>query len=405
MKKILFPLLCLVLGANAQSKIDSIFKISAPKAFEAVEKIKATPANDSLLTLFEKTFEKDFDDSLQFKKILTENPDVFEMSLFAQRKKQTDFLKKYPNLKAISPACITLLENQIKYNYWYYLLAQPVKLSNLKQAQLKLISLPEIMTSGLDIKKVNQAENLQSSSFRKFQNYFVTYFNSKQYNFDKYKDGSKAAIDKFNFADSKFTDENLQYFLTTYLSSTCSSISPSILKILISNLEKEPREEINIQCAEAINKKEEVIATKSNQKVDEWGLMGLDDKPLMLNSMKGKVIYVDFWASWCGPCKREFPYSMQMIDKLTEKQKKKIEFLFISIDDDNETWKNVLSKNKLGGQHGWISGGWAAKLLSKYNVNSIPRYMIINQNGAVVNPNAPRPSEAETFDLLLKLAN
>ena len=393
------------MGANAQSKIDSIFKISAPKAFEAVEKIKATPANDSLLTLFEKTFEKDFDDSLQFKKILTQNPDVFEMSLFAQRKKQTDFLKKYANLQAVSPACIALLENQIKYNYWYYLLAQPVRLSNLKQAQLKLISLPEIMTNGLDIKKVNQAENLQSSSFRKFQNYFVTYFNSKQYNFDKYKDGSKAAIDKFNFADSKFTDENLQYFLTTYLSSTCSSISPSILKILISNLEKEPREKINIQCAEAINKKEEVIATKSNQKVDEWGLMGLDDKPLMLNSMKGKVIYVDFWASWCGPCKREFPYSMQMIDKLTEKQKKKIEFLFISIDDDKETWKNVLSKNKLGGQHGWISGGWAAKLLSKYNVNSIPRYMIIDQNGAVVNPNAPRPSEADTFDLLLKLAN
>jgi thiol-disulfide isomerase/thioredoxin len=399
-------LLLFLLGINyltiGQFKTDSVYQIAAPESFLAFSKIQSSIKDDSLLTAFNTKFAKDFDDSLQFKKILVENPDLYEMNLFSAKQKQSDFLKTYLKTHSVSNESKLLVENTIKFQYWYLLLAHPVRLSNMKTGQTKLISLPEIMTQALDFKKINLTENLQSEPFRKFLFYYVTYFNSKENKFEKYKDGSKAAIDKFNFADNNLKGEIMQYYLASYLNENCNLISPSILKSLVSNLESKIKEKISIKCAEAINKKEVVAEIKVVK--DEWALVDTANKPLPISLMKGKIVYIDFWATWCGPCRKEFPSSMAMIEKLTEKQKKKIEFLFISIDEDKTPWKTAIEKNKFGGKHGWIMGGWGAKLLSKFQVVSIPRYMIMDETGKIINQNAPRPSDPETFDMLLKLA-
>ncbi len=401
-KHIIFLFFGICSFAKAQFKADSVYQIAAPESFSALSKIQSNPKDDSLLTAFTLKFQNDFDDSLQFKKILNENPDLFEMNLFSAKQKQKDFLKTYLKTHQISNEAKLLVENTINYQYWYLLLAHPVRLSNMKTAQTKLISLPEIMTQSLDFKKINQLENLQSESFRKFLTYFITYFNSKENKFEKYKDFSKVAIDKFNFADRTLKDEAMQYYLANYLNENCNQISPSILKSLISNLESNSKEKITLKCAEAINKKEVVAEVKVTK--DEWALVDTLEKPLLISSMKGKIVYIDFWATWCGPCRKEFPFSMAMIEKMTEKQKKKIDFLFISIDEDKTPWKNAVVKNKFAGKHGWIMGGWGAKLLSKFQVNSIPRYMIMDGNGKIINENAPRPSDPDIFNMLLKLA-
>ena len=79
-------------------------------------------------------------------------------------------------------------------------------------------------------------------------------------------------------------------------------------------------------------------------------------------------------------------------------------FLYISIDEDPNNWKNAVEKLQLNnGEHGYSEGGWASEIVRKYQINSIPRYMIIDKNGTIVQPNAVRPSSPDTLDILLKL--
>lgn len=136
---------------------------------------------------------------------------------------------------------------------------------------------------------------------------------------------------------------------------------------------------------------------------NEMLLMSPDGKKTnlskLMNSLKGKVVYVDFWASWCRPCCAE----MEPAAELRERMKgKDVEFIYLSTDEDHSKMCESLDKLKLTGCKVYrILNPKAAKFMYEYNINLIPRYMIIDKNGKIVNDNAPRPS-AEGITSLFK---
>jgi thioredoxin-related protein len=90
--------------------------------------------------------------------------------------------------------------------------------------------------------------------------------------------------------------------------------------------------------------------------------------------------------------------------QLSEAQKKQIEFVYISIDDNESRWKKGIEDNQLNeGKMLLSSGGWSSAACSYFKINSIPRYMIFDKKGRVVSDNAPRPSDPKTLNLLLDL--
>mgnify|MGYP001257695760 CR=1 FL=1 len=105
-----------------------------------------------------------------------------------------------------------------------------------------------------------------------------------------------------------------------------------------------------------------------------------------------RPVYIDFWASWCGPCIGEMPSSMELV----EKYKGKIAFVYLSLDDDIEAWKKAIKKYNIDRtfmtHHFRIgSNSDAAKLFS---VDKIPRYILIDKQGNYVNLDARRPSSS-----------
>ncbi len=112
-----------------------------------------------------------------------------------------------------------------------------------------------------------------------------------------------------------------------------------------------------------------------------------------LEANRGKrPIYIDFWASWCGPCLREMPSSMELVDKY----KGRIAFVYLSLDDDIDAWKKAIKKHNIDRtfmtHHFRIgSNSDAAKLFS---VDKIPRYILIDKQGNYVNLDARRPSSS-----------
>ena len=102
---------------------------------------------------------------------------------------------------------------------------------------------------------------------------------------------------------------------------------------------------------------------------------------MSLNDFKGKILYIDIWASWCGPCRKQFPYAEKIKEQLSKQQLKKINFIYISIDNDYDKWNKSLESLNLDGYQ-FISPANKPNSAGHYfNVSSIPRYILINKNG------------------------
>ncbi|OMQ12142.1 TlpA disulfide reductase family protein [[Flexibacter] sp. ATCC 35103] len=123
-----------------------------------------------------------------------------------------------------------------------------------------------------------------------------------------------------------------------------------------------------------------------------------------LSDLKGKYVYIDLWATWCAPCRAEIPY----LQKIEEKYHgKNIEFVSISIDKmkDNEKWKKFVTDKNLGGIQLFADKDWESEFVTGYGVTGIPRFIIVDPKGNVLNADASRPSSPELqmqLDALLK---
>ena len=111
-----------------------------------------------------------------------------------------------------------------------------------------------------------------------------------------------------------------------------------------------------------------------------------------LSDFKGKYVYIDVWATWCGPCKREIPHLKEFEKKYHGKN---IEFVSISVDQqkDYDKWKKMVTDLELTGVQLYSNDD--KKFKEAYAIGGIPRFIFINPKGHIVSAQAPRPSEDE----------
>ena len=111
-----------------------------------------------------------------------------------------------------------------------------------------------------------------------------------------------------------------------------------------------------------------------------------------LADLKGKYVYIDVWATWCGPCRQEIPY----LQKVEEEFKgKNVTFVSLSIDNikDHDKWKKMVEEKSLGGIQLFADNDWKSAFTQAYGINSIPRFILIDPKGNVVDADAKRPSD------------
>jgi len=121
-----------------------------------------------------------------------------------------------------------------------------------------------------------------------------------------------------------------------------------------------------------------------------------------LYEFKGKYLYIDVWATWCGPCLREMPFLKEVEEKYRDKN---IKFVSISIDDkeDYEKWKTFVAEEQMEGIQLYADKSWKSEFVQKYVITGIPRFIIIDTEGNIVSADAPRPSSKKLIDLLDEL--
>jgi thiol-disulfide isomerase/thioredoxin len=121
-----------------------------------------------------------------------------------------------------------------------------------------------------------------------------------------------------------------------------------------------------------------------------------------LDDLKGKYVYMDIWATWCGPCIAEIP-SLKKTEKLYHG--KNIEFVSISIDNkrDHEKWQKMIVDKELGGMQLFADNNWESQFIQDYLIKGIPRFILLDPEGNIVSANAPRPSSEKLVELFDEL--
>jgi thiol-disulfide isomerase/thioredoxin len=159
--------------------------------------------------------------------------------------------------------------------------------------------------------------------------------------------------------------------------------------------------------------KDTSLVNKLNATIGEWKKLGAGQpafdftgkdalgNSVKLSDFKGKLVYVDVWATWCGPCKYEIPY----LDTLeTDYHGKNIVFISYSIDDDHDAWLKFVPEHKLQGVQIIGEKAWESALCKKYKIMGVPTFMLFDTEGKIVTVKMTRPSDKKTrekFDSLL----
>lgn len=126
-------------------------------------------------------------------------------------------------------------------------------------------------------------------------------------------------------------------------------------------------------------------------------------KNVSLEDLKGKFVYIDVWATWCGPCKKEIPFLKEMDE---EYKGKNIAFVSLSIDkmENKDKWLKMIEDEDLKGIQLLADNDWNSDFVTSYNIRGIPRFILLDDKGNIINSNAPRPSDPNLKELLNGLA-
>lgn len=156
--------------------------------------------------------------------------------------------------------------------------------------------------------------------------------------------------------------------------------------------------------------KDSSLVSSFTKKYERWDLsqpgkrspgfraQDIDGKVYTLADFRGKYVYIDMWATWCGPCKQEVPYLKQLEEEFKDAQ---IVFLGLSVDKDKSAWEKMVKEGGLSGTQLYLGTG--SSFQEAYRIEAIPRFILLDKEGVIISNDMSRPSEEKTAVALRNL--
>jgi thiol-disulfide isomerase/thioredoxin len=250
-----------------------------------------------------------------------------------------------------------------------------------------------VKNDDIDTTFINDSNYLTDHNFRDLLVQKEYYLFLKQYN-----DPNKQMVACFSSALLK--KGKIKDYLLYYALSWMKSKNQSLFKQYFSKFLTECKNPI---FSENLN--DEMVRISNSNFNKECINYSINDKLAfrdILEKNKGRIVVVDFWASWCMPCRA----SMQELPKIWAKYSNSlISFVYISIDEKKAAWMAAVKEENLSTQKDnyLISDPNNSTLLKQYSIKEIPRYLIFNKDGKIIQLNAPSPESKEFETVLSKL--
>lgn len=237
----------------------------------------------------------------------------------------------------------------------------------------------------------------------KLEEEYIAYYHSKEgdsvsQNFEKKIDDIKKdmATIFFNYIKLNISNGVGEFlFINQY-----SVLSPSQQKDLYNQLNDEAKEYRSINII-ATNNGWSNNSLSEGDKFEGIDLMTLNGKTENIADYigKGKVVLIDFWATWCGPCRKEMPNIVSLYNKYKDSG---FEIIGISLDNDEGSWKNGVANLNMTWPQFSDLGGWKGKAATSYQINRIPQTFLLDRDGTIVAVDLREESLENKIEELLK---
>lgn len=320
-------------------------------------------------------------------------------SLFTLSKVAFDKYKKQEN---IDPEFILNEEAYFTYTPLWYDLNYPNYHASLTNISLESIEFPVDETnSKLAAIPLDQKHLLRASSYTTLVDIRVSNLTHEIIKSDSTLMSDDRAYDKVRVMviDSLIKDKTVNdHFIYLTIMSNMEYRGPEYVRESYEKFINENKSPKYAEKLEKLKNKWEPISYGKN--VPDFTFTSIEGKEVKLSDLKGNLIYIDIWATWCGPCIAEHPHWDKLKGEYVDKS---IAFLSVSIDDSEESWKKMVKAKNMDGLQWFAKNAWKSDLSHHFMVNSIPRFILINEEGKIIDPATDRPSGAirETLDKYL----
>ncbi len=146
------------------------------------------------------------------------------------------------------------------------------------------------------------------------------------------------------------------------------------------------------------NEYKTIAALSPGNPAPSFTLTDIHGEETSLSDFAGKVVYLDFWASWCGPCLREIPHARELKERMADHDD--LVFLYVSVDTDEQAWRKAVAEHDISGVHANVPG-FNHEVPVSYNLKGVPTFYLIDRDGIIADNRPPRPSNEQIDDVLL----
>lgn len=305
------------------------------------------------------------------------------------KNKQERFFKNYGKNTTFSKSFERYAMAEINYTWASSLLNYPAYHQFFNNRETPLI-LDEKYYRFLRKVKYKELVDLNSSAYRDFLDAFINY---------KLENSSKSVNvlhryfykNRIEVIKQELSGDALHYMLAqTFISAYQRGQLFDLARYVELFLESAALESYK----DSVDKLYKIASTlRPGQIAPTFQLETLDGKLISFDDLKGKVLYIDFWATWCGPCKKEIEHAKKLKERFSSDE---VIFVYISLDDekDKDMWQWFVQQNNIEGLHLIAKGGFNSEIAKAYNITGVPTFYLIDQDGKIASNTPKRPSQA-----------
>jgi len=201
------------------------------------------------------------------------------------------------------------------------------------------------------------------------------------------------SMERFAFQDKLYRSPKVRYAVQTHVFCKNNINNPELFTEGAAKLNQMYPEGIYSEQLKKMSLSAKGL--RSGQPAPQFTLKDIDGNMVSLESLKGKVLYIDFWATWCIPCVAENQAAKKIKPYYQDKD---VMFIYITRDNNEAAWKKDVTEQQIEGLH--LFGGGTA-VFDQYQADGIPKYVLIDKEGKIVTADAPRPSDADKLKELI----
>lgn len=322
------------------------------------------------------------------------DPQAFTAAMDSVARLKMDFMAAFAEKEALSQAFTAWFETEVKYEKFTQLLSYPAMHQRFNNLET-LPELPENYYAFLENPGLFDGSRLNSETY---VNFLMAYLgHCADDHKARFSEDASANEINYTLAGELVAGESGYYVQAISINREFNYGDLDKALALYENfMETSGSEDLKARVTKTWNG---IQALMPGNPAPDFTMTDINGNEVSLSDFRGKVVYLKFWASWCGPCMRQVPPAAELKKRLADQDD--LVFMYVSIDTDPEAWRNSVERNQISGIH-FQTPGRERGTPALYQVKWIPTFFIIGKDGNIFDNRPPQPSDANVDEVLLK---